>query len=93
LRVIVLILIHHAGEKQSPTPYVVNVTVAVQSYDPVSFILAKHCGMDSLGPYHLHQIQVSLLFLLQYLSQVPKLFVEVSLNLCAVLQTEVTNNF
>jgi len=30
-------------EKQSPTPYVVNVTVPVQSYDPVSFILAKHC--------------------------------------------------
>lgn len=47
---------------------------------------------EFLGPYHLHQIQVSLLFLLQYLSQVFKLLVEVALNLCAILQTEVTND-
>ena len=47
LQGVIVLLIHHAGEKQAPTPYVVNVTVPVQGYDPVSFILAKHCGMDS----------------------------------------------
>jgi hypothetical protein len=32
------------GEKKASLPYLVNVTIPVEGYDPVVFTLGKHCG-------------------------------------------------